>query len=341
MAKLPPSLKAKNDRIEDMQRLQAEEQAKAVRAENLARLNGAPPPEPEPPVVATPANPEPVEPAAAPAADPDVLAELETLRARIRADEGRTRAEALRANQEQAARLELERKYNEAQERLRQHEEQQQAAQLARMDIKDWFTPQEIADLGEAQCAATLRIAAKMGATTREQMEQRVSAQVAQLNSQLAQHDQQAQKNQRLALFQRLDNTPDIKDWRQWEKDPGFEPFLASVHPVAGETYGTLLNRHANAQDLEVAAQRCAEIYRSYAAMLAPPKPAPGPKTRVLPVGRPPASLPTELPGEQIVTRAMVVEHGRKARDARYRNSQEFAAMEQRINEAAAAHAIR
>lgn len=328
MARLPPSLKAKSEKIEDMQRLQAEERAGAVRAENLARLNGAPPPEPEPPVVVA-------------APEPDYMAELETLRARIKADEGRTRAEALRANQEQAARLEFERKYNEAQQQLRQYADQQQAAQIARMDINDWFTPQEIADLGEANCQAMVRTAAKMGATNTAQMQQRLNEQTQRLDTQIQQQEQQGKKNQRLALFQRLDNTPDIKNWRDLDTDPKFHAFLASENTLAGESYGTLLSRHADDPDLEKSARKCAEIYRSYLATQEPPKPAPGPKTRVLPTSRPPAALPTELPGEQIVTRAFVHEHGQKARDARYRSSPEFAVNEKRINEAAAARAIR
>lgn len=193
-----------------------------------------------------------------------------------------------RASAEARARTAVERELAKANERLAELERKVSNEQLTRVDdatLSKYFTAEELTLRGVEACRNDIirarRLAAEQTAQVQDEFRRTREDAVKQTGNQ-----------RRLALFQLLDNNPDISGWRKVDTDPLFLNWAAQPEPITGHTYAALLHEGAGNPDLEAAARACAEIYKRFIATQKKPAVQRQPTGRVLPNGRPPAAPP-------------------------------------------------
>jgi len=185
--------------------------------------------------------------------------------------------------------------------------------------LRQYFTEAELKEKGIEFCRNEVVRSRRIGAETARSM---MAPQIEALSQQVQQQQQRADNAHKLALFAVLDNTKDIATWRTVDKDPQFVAWLASVEPLSGESYETLLFRGAKKPDIEQAAQSVAAVYRSYLSTLPKHQARPAPASRQLPVGRPAAAMPTNTRPDIITPARMkeLNEEFRRTRDPKRRD---------------------
>jgi len=330
MARLPAALKKRETRTNE---------AIHLRRENLERLQrGQAPrllPEPE-----LPGREEAEQAAAAPAGTvgPQELAadaapaEGEYLRSRLSTVEGMLRSESEQRRREQeAARL----REGQLQQRLAELQRGHEAAAVAAMgaeELKRYVTPQQLQEFGEDHCrliVATVKAAA--GELTRSA----VQGEVAQMRAELAQQRKAMERSQEGAFWSEVNAR--LPRWRQTNAEPGFLRWLGERDALAGRTRQEVLNEARAGLD----ADRVVAIFNAWPqqARAAGPRDA---ARRLIPNGKPPASMPAESSGGQAVSRDWIAEQNRLYAQGYYRRrQQEWQGVQDTIDRAAREGRIR
>jgi len=333
MARLPAALKKRETRTNEAIRL---------RRENLERLEQGqaprPLPEPELPAREAAAGAGPTgtaEPQAdgqasvAAAAQPDG----EYLRSRLSTVEGMLRSESERRRREQeTARL----REAQLQQRLAELQRGHEAAAVAAMgaeELKRYVTPQQLQEFGEDHCRL---IVAAVKAAAGELTRSAVQGEVAQMRAELAQQRKAMERSQEAAFWSEVNAR--LPQWRQTNAEPGFLRWLGERDALAGRTRQEVLNEARAALD----ADRVVAIFNAWPqnqARAAGPRDA---TRRVMPNGKPPASMPAESSGGQTVSRDWIAEQNRLYAQGYYRRrQQEWQGVQDTIDRAAREGRIR
>lgn len=315
MAKLPSALKRKND---------AADQAQRLRRENLTRLNAGQESrgQPEPAV-------QQQEAASIPAAAPEVE-EVRQLKSRLSTSEGMLRAEGERHRQERDA---WDTKFRQMQKELQNLQQHKPAARIPLQELQRFVTPQQLKEFGEEHCrllVATVQAAA--GEVTRGA----VQAEVAELRAELQQQRAAMRRSQDAAFWASLNAA--LPRWREINANAEFLRWLEERDALAGRTRQEILNEARNAQDVD----RVVAIFNAWMASQARTGSGRDPSRRVIPNGKPPASLPAEAPAESAVSRGWIAEQNRLFSQGYYRRRPEqWAAVQETIDRAAREGRIR
>ena len=341
MARLPGVLKRKNEDADLAQRL---------RAENLARLRAGQGAAVTPaPVAARAALEHAVEQAAAAEPARAVHAEaasprssigaveadeVERLRSRVSTSEGMLRAENDRHRQAEDG---WRRREAELLERMtglqRQSPSALAAAPLSLGELQRYVTPQQLQEFGEDHCrflVGTVRAAS--GELTRSAVQDEVAAIREELRVQRA----EMQRSREAAFWAAVN--AGLPRWREVNANGDFLAWLNERDPLAGRARQEVLNEARSSFD----AERVLAIFNAWVQAQARPSAQRDVSRRVIPNGKPSASLPSEAPAEAVVSRAWIAEQNRLFSQGHYRRrQQEWQAIQETIDRAAGEGRIR
>jgi len=339
MARLPGVLKRKNEDADLAQRL---------RAENLARLRaGQGAAAPSAPVAARAALEAAVEqvsapaqvvraeaslPAAAPAATPAAAEaeEVERLRSRVSTSEGMLRAENERHRQAEEV---WRRREAELLERMTSSQRQAPAVPLSLGELRRYVTPQQLQEFGEEHCRFLVgTVKAASGELTRSAVQDEVAAIREELRVQRA----EVQRSREAAFWAAVNAA--LPRWREINANGDFLAWLNERDALAGRTRQEVLNEARGALD----ADRVLAIFNAWVQAQTRPSGQRDVTRRVIPNGKPSASLPSEAPAEAVVSRAWIAEQNRLFSQGHFRRrQQEWQAIQETIDRAAGEGRIR
>lgn len=330
MARLPGPLKRKSEDADLAQRL---------RAENLTRLRvvqGAVTPAPaavrdgaEGAVEQAGAR-EPVRAGHAEVVAPEAAGtdEVERLRSRVSTSEGMLRAENDRHRQAEDA---WRRREAELLERM-SVVQRQAAAPLSADELRRYVTPQQLQEFGEEHCRFLVEtVRAASGELTRGAVQEEVAA----IREELRAHRAELQRSKEAGFWAAVN--AGLPRWREINANAEFLRWLNERDPLAGRTRQEVLNEARGMLD----ADRVLAIFNAWGQSQQKPSGRDASR-RVIPNGKPSASLPSEAPAETVVSRAWIGEQNRLYSQGHYRRRpQEWQAIQETIDRAAGEGRIR
>lgn len=163
-----------------------------------------------------------------------------------------------------------------------------------------YFTPEQRRVMGDDQCRAMITVSRREASVVARR---EITSRVQPLESQMRQTANNGAQSRKLAIFSALDNNPDVKDWRQIEASPDFEPWLLETEPMSQKTYREVLHAAFKLTSIEQAAAGCAAVYRAFKLTHAKPT-APRPKTAI-PPSRQPAAIQPQVSPELLTVQRM------------------------------------
>ncbi|WP_029922262.1 hypothetical protein [Nevskia soli] len=328
MARLPGPLKRKSEDADLAQRL---------RAENLTRLRAAQGAAATPAPVAVrgaaegaveqarAGHAEVAAPEAPEAAGTD---EVERLRSRVSTSEGMLRAENDRHRQAEDA---WRRREAELLERM-SVVQRQAAAPLSADELRRYVTPQQLQEFGEEHCRFLVEtVRAASGELTRGAVQEEVAA----IREELRAHRAELQRSKEAGFWAAVN--AGLPRWREINANAEFLKWLNERDPLAGRTRQEVLNEARGMLD----ADRVLAIFNAWGQSQQRPSGRDASR-RVIPNGKPSASLPSEAPAETVVSRAWIAEQNRLYSQGHYRRRpQEWQAIQETIDRAAGEGRIR
>ena len=332
MARLPGALKRKNEDADLAQRL---------RAENLARLRAGQGPVLPAAAAARDAGEiaveqagarEPVRTGRAEAAPPDAVVgaeEVERLRSRVSTSEGMLRAENDRHRQAEEV---WRRREAELLERMSSLHGQSSAAPLSLDELRRYVTPQQLQEFGEEHCRFLVgTVKAASGELTRGAVQEEVAA----IREELRAHRAELQRSKEAGFWAAVDGG--LPRWREINANAEFLKWLNERDPLAGRARQEILNEARGMLD----ADRVLAIFNAWVQGQQRPS-GRDVSRRVIPNGKPSASLRSEAPAEAVVSRAWIAEQNRLYGQGHYRRRpQEWQAIQETIDRAAGEGRIR
>lgn len=283
--RLPRAVRERSARIAAMLEPQADPPAAQTPPADEPVIAAA---EPSPPP-APPAAPEP--PADPRESDPQYWAQ------RFRVTQGmldRERRERV-ADQER-----VQREMTDLREQLRTAQQQQPTP--SKIDISQFFTPEQIEQYGPEQCETLASVAIK---AAREETQSAITARLKPLEDQRTQDAEQAERNKRMAFLQGLAEA--VPDYEAIDATDGWKLWLAEEEALTGEPRQYALNRHVERGRADLAAG----MFNAYKATLyAPSAPPVSAGNRAGPPAEPPAS---NVPAKGYPTPAEIREFYKRA----------------------------
>ena len=237
----------------------------------------------------------------------EAFAQLEAENAQLRRDLSMARqrqSHVERSNNELRNQIAVEQEARaNIEQRLANLEGEREAAAAGTIDeatLKAYFTDEQRRVMGDDQCRAMISVARQEGArVARREVTNRVQP----LETQMRQTATTGAQSRKLAIFSALDNTADVKDWRQLEASPDFEAWLLETEPMSQKTYREVLHSAFKLSSIDQAATGCAAVYRAFKLTRVKPS-VPRPKTAI-PPSRQPAAVQTQVSPEFLTVARM------------------------------------
>ena len=255
--------------------------------------------------------------------------EVERLRSRVSTSEGMLRAENERHRQAEEV---WRRRESELLGRMSSLQQQAAAAPLPLNELQRYVTPQQLQEFGEEHCRFLVEtVRAASGELTRGAVQEEVAA----IREELRVHRAELLRSKEAAFWAAVNGS--LPRWREINASADFLKWLGERDALAGRTRQEVLNEARASLD----AERVLGVFNAWAQgqQRSAGRDA---SRRVIPNGKPSASLPTEAPAEAVVSRAWIAEQNRLFGQGHFRRRpQEWQAIQETIDRAAGEGRIR
>ena len=171
------------------------------------------------------------------------------------------------------------------------------------IDIAQFFTPEQVEQLGEDQCRSMVKAAVT---AARTQVQSVVEAELQPIRERAKRTAKQQEEDARERFVEAL--AEKVPNYADFDADPDWLAWLAEEDPATGELRQDLLTRFVQRRDVH----RTARMFREYEASKAPP-PAPPPVAPAATAAPPAGNLPAQRPAGGAPTDAEVKDFYKRA----------------------------